>query len=395
MGKVYFCNSEPIDLNAIAIMGVSVKHGENPIGYFGTGLKFSIATLLRTGHDVRLIRNEEVIDFTAEPEMVRGEEFQRVLMGAERLGFTTQLGRNWEPWQAYRELRCNCTDEGGVISDDMPDGEWGTIFEIEGEAICQAHRNRREIFLEYPPISATKDCEIHSGGGRYAFYRGVRAHNHPSHALFTYNVTDAIELTEDRTIKNGWEVGYYAARAIAASSDEDMIEAAVMASDGTFERGLSYDIAGKPSLAFMETMFRLRHNLKCNQSALKLWEQHTDVRLTFTEAVLDAFDEEQIEKAIALIGRLGANIDRRDFIVVESLGPSIFGAVRGSRIMLSKAALDLGQRFIASTLYEEWLHKTQSLRDESRALQNLLFEKLFAMTERVCALEGSRAQKAA
>ena len=33
--KIYFCNAEPIDLNAIAIMGVSVKTGDNPIGYFG------------------------------------------------------------------------------------------------------------------------------------------------------------------------------------------------------------------------------------------------------------------------------------------------------------------------------------------------------------------------
>ena len=41
--KIYFCNAEPIDLNAIAIMGVSVKTGDNPIGYFGTGLKFAIA----------------------------------------------------------------------------------------------------------------------------------------------------------------------------------------------------------------------------------------------------------------------------------------------------------------------------------------------------------------
>ena len=56
--KIYFCNAEPIDLNAIAIMGVSVKTGDNPIGYFGTGLKFAIATLLRTAHKVTLTRSK-------------------------------------------------------------------------------------------------------------------------------------------------------------------------------------------------------------------------------------------------------------------------------------------------------------------------------------------------
>jgi len=75
---IYFCNAEPIDLNAIALMGVSVKIGSSPIGYFGTGLKFSIATLLRTGHEVKLIRNGEVIPFAVDQETVRGELFERM-----------------------------------------------------------------------------------------------------------------------------------------------------------------------------------------------------------------------------------------------------------------------------------------------------------------------------
>ncbi len=387
MGKVYFANKEPIDLNAIAIMGVSVKMNDNPIGYFGTGLKFSIATLLRSGHAVTLYRNGEVIPFSAEPELVRGEEFQRVLMGTERLGFTTQLGRNWEPWQAYRELHCNCTDENGTIADHKPAGEWGTIFEAEGDAISQCHRNRREIFLESNPLSASDECGIHHGETLHAFYRGVRAHRHEMQALFTYNITDPVELTEDRTIKSAWEVGYYAERAIACSDDEGLIESALMAPRGTFENSLSYSNAGKPTLAFMDVVFRLRHNHHCNKGALKLWEKHSDVRITFEEAELDRFDEQQLEQAQRLLKRLGADIDRRDFIVVEGLGASIFGTVRNNMILIAKPTLDLGVRFIASTLYEEWLHKTQSLRDESRQLQNLLFEKLMAMTERVAALE--------
>lgn len=390
MGKVFFCNAEPIDLNAIAIMGVSVKTGDNPIGYFGTGLKFSIATLLRTGHRVVLYRDGERIEFSVRSEIIRGEQFNRVIMGDEPLGFTTQLGRNWEPWQAYRELRCNCTDEGGTISDERPEGAFGTMFEVDGEAISQCHRSRREIFLDSTPLSSSGECEIHHGETGFAFYRGVRAHKHQSHAMFTYNIVDDVALTEDRTIKNAWEVGYYAARAVANADDEDVIEAALMAERGTFENNLDYSNGGRPSPAFMEVAFRLRHNTHCNKSAIKLWEKHSAVRVTYTEAALDAFDEQQIAAAIKLVSRLGVEIDRRDFMVVEGLGESIFGTVRGSRILIAKAALDLGVRFIASTLYEEWLHKKESLRDESRQLQNLLFEKLFSMTERVCALEAQR-----
>lgn len=266
----------------------------------------------------------------------------------------------------------------------------GTVFEVEGDAIAQCHRTRREIFLEGDPLSATDECEIHHGENLHAFYRGVRSHRHEIQALFTYNITDQVELTEDRTIKSAWEVGYYVERTIARSDDEGIIEAALMAPKGMFENGLSYSSAGRPSLTFMDVAFRLRHNHHANKGALKLWEKHADIRISFDEIHLDHFDEQQLAEAMLLTKRLGADIDRRDFIVVESLGAGIFGVARDGLILIAKPTLDLGIRFIASTLYEEWLHKTQSLRDESRALQNLLFEKLFAMTERVIALEQSK-----
>jgi hypothetical protein len=47
---VVFENPGEIDAAAIRTFGVSVKEGENPIGFFGTGLKYAIAILLRTGH---------------------------------------------------------------------------------------------------------------------------------------------------------------------------------------------------------------------------------------------------------------------------------------------------------------------------------------------------------
>lgn len=392
---IYFCNAEPIDLNAIAIMGVSVKTGDNPIGFFGTGLKFSIATLLRTGHRVRLIRNGETIQFAAEPETIRGEEFERVRMGNERLGFTTRLGRTWEPWQAYRELYCNCLDEGGVIGDEMPDGDWGTVFAVEGEPIAQCHRNRHDIFLSSKPLSKGWACEIHPGEGMHAFYRGVRAHKHGQVSLFTYNVTTSIDLTEDRTIKNPFMLECYAEQAVASSDDEDLIHKAIMAPKGTFENSFDYAACDKPSLAFMDVAFRLRTNGHANQAAIKLWEKHADIRLTYDEVETDPFEEEVIKAAISLVRRLGVALERRDFMVVDGLGEGIFGTVRNQRILIAKRTLDLGPRFTASTLYEEWLHKTEGLVDQSRDLQNLLFEKLFAMVERLSAIETQPRRRAA
>jgi hypothetical protein len=387
---IYFCNAEPIDLNAIALMGVSVKVSASPIGFFGTGLKFSIATLLRTGHKVTLIRDGETIPFSVATENIRGESFDRICMGTERLGFTTKLGRNWEVWQAYRELYCNCIDEEGSINDFAPEVEYGTVFAVEGEGIEQCHRNRHDTFLATKPISASPGCEIHAGSGDKAFYRGVRAHKHGNHSLFTYNVTAKMELTEDRTVKYPFVLEHNAEIAVAGCDDESLIQTVLMAPKGTFENG--FDFAGvyeKPSEAFMSVAFRLRANIHCNQAAIKLWEKYADIKMAYNEIEPDEFENEMIERAIALIARLGVKLSRHDFTIVDGLGEGIFGTVRDQRILLAHRSLDMGHRFIASTLYEEWLHKNEGLADCCRDMQNLLFEKLFAVVERLHVMDRS------
>lgn len=68
---IYFSNRGLIDLDVIRTMGVNVKENDNPIGHFGTGLKFAIATLLRTGHKVDLYRGDEKISFGCVPKVIR------------------------------------------------------------------------------------------------------------------------------------------------------------------------------------------------------------------------------------------------------------------------------------------------------------------------------------
>lgn len=386
---VYFCNQEPIDLNTISLMGVSVKKSENPIGYFGTGLKFALATLLRTGHTITLIRDGERIDFTSREEEIRGEQFDRVMMGDEPLGFTTRLGRNWEPWQAYRELHCNCTDEGGIIETELLDGEWGTIFEVSGDAIENCHLNRHDIFLSTTRLDGDASCEIHPGSSQYAFYRGVRAHKHDAFALYTYNIKSQLDLTEDRTVKETFWMKLHIAHMIPKMRDENVIADVLLADRGTFEASLSIDSSGRPSDEFMAVVNRLRSNRQLNLSALKLWQKYAGHREVYDPVALDAFDLEVLDKALALLKRLQCEMSVDDFIVVESLGDGCYGLVRQGQIVISKATFDMGHRFLASTLYEEWLHLNHQFEDESRPLQNLLFERLFSMVERVCAIEAT------
>lgn len=84
---IYFSNPGHIELDTIRTMGVSVKEGENPIGYFGTGLKYAIATLLRTDHIISLRANGETIQFRTKPKETRGQDVQHDLHGRRATRF--------------------------------------------------------------------------------------------------------------------------------------------------------------------------------------------------------------------------------------------------------------------------------------------------------------------
>lgn len=401
---VYFVNKEAIDLNAIAIMGVSVK-SESAIGYFGTGLKFALATLLRSEHKIGLICNGTKVRFGVIKENIRGEEFNRITMQhgcdpVEKLGFTTAMGKDWEPWQAYRELACNATDEGGFVTDDdsiaAALSDYGTVFIIEGPGIEKAHAERDSLFVSGDPLYEGPLSKIHackSDFEKNIFYRGVRVFELPFQTLYRYNIVQKVALTEDRTLKYPFTIDLIVSRSIAACTDARLIEKVLFAPKGYFEQSLTFGIdTNQAGDVFLDVVKKHKGNMLCNFNAVKLWEKARYVKTAIEQASIDDLEEEVLRGAFKLLARLGVLITREDFLIVESLGASIFGCVRENKILISKTAFDMGERFLASTIYEEHLHSNLGYQDESRALQNFLFERLFSMTEKVMKLEERRAK---
>ena len=68
---IVFQNPGLIDMAAVTTMGVSVKN-DGAIGYFGTGLKFAIATILRNKCALTIHRGLEAFAFTSEEITIRG-----------------------------------------------------------------------------------------------------------------------------------------------------------------------------------------------------------------------------------------------------------------------------------------------------------------------------------
>jgi len=141
MKTLTFFNETVLDPEAFKVMGLSVK-AEGSFGMFGTGLKYAIATILRSGDSVEIVSNGNSFQFDYETRDFRGESFGFVRCNGEDVGFTTQLGKCWEPWMAYRELLCNATDEGGGVMNVEMDGPTTRVI-VRGDVLSEVHEFRR------------------------------------------------------------------------------------------------------------------------------------------------------------------------------------------------------------------------------------------------------------
>ena len=68
---IIFENDGLIDKRSITTFGISSKENSSAIGYFGTGLKYAIAILLRENINITIYIGNERLEFTKEKELER------------------------------------------------------------------------------------------------------------------------------------------------------------------------------------------------------------------------------------------------------------------------------------------------------------------------------------
>lgn len=252
-------NEGLIDLDVIKIMGVSVKEKEDSIGMFGTGLKYAIAVFLREGIDFQINRGGDVYTFEKERKVIRGKEFYLCRMFGPRdsvdLPFTTDLGKNWDIWQAYREIHSNCLDENGTIEKGVKssgDENYTTFYvdiDIDIDSIFLNKHTRDILFVN-------KDIEIYEGKNNVIFYKGIKAKILSEPSIYTYNIKKDCTLTEDRLLCYDHQVSELIANTVSTIKDKDIIKSVVTANKGTYENGVNhcYFSSPKPSSEFNEVI---------------------------------------------------------------------------------------------------------------------------------------------
>ena len=262
--KLVFKNKGLIDPLALELFGASSKADSSAIGFFGTGLKYAISVLLREGCSVELFRGTKpAIVFTKKRMKMRNDYFDVILMDGKNLGFTTRLGVNWSVDAAYRELYCNTKDEGGTIRTDDDDAkvkEAGhTVFVVRGACALQAHAGRHSIILESTARLISSGVEIHNGGSKAIFYKGINAQKTKKSSLYTYNIVSNQTLTEDRTLKFSWAADGEIAECILRCEDADVLRDVLTAKDCYYEASIIFHDREHvtPSTVFLDTIASL------------------------------------------------------------------------------------------------------------------------------------------
>jgi hypothetical protein len=384
---IIFENPGEIDPRLITTFGVNVKDSDSAIGFFGTGLKYALSILAREGCSVEIHSGLARHEFGRQTVEIRGKPFEFVTMNGEPMGFTTEVGKNWKLWMAYRELWCNAQDEGGrsYEAQSIPDPEPGvTRVVVSGPAFFQIARDHGKYFLIGEPFLKADNCEVHHGICAGIYYRrvlvGTLAGERPMQ--HTYNMVCKVALSEDRVMSNSWEVGYRIAETVLQSENRQFIRECLTAPEHFHEAHMDFDYDFEPSADFMAVMDSLVRDrvATANQTAIKKYKKHATVKAAPAPVVLNAVELKMLEKARKFCGLLGFEISY-PVSIVETLGESILGMASEETIYLSHRAFMMGTKTVAGTLIEEYIHLKHGLHDCTRGLQNYLLDRLVSLGE--------------
>lgn len=379
-----FQNPGSIDPILIRTFAASVKEKENPIGKFGTGLKYAIARILATQGTLRIVTDDNDLHFSTKRVEIRNKEFNLVCMNGEELGFTTELGSHWEPWMVFRELACNALDENGEYfwshESNFLHSPGTTAVIVTGSLMRQAWGSRAETIITNPPPG-----EVLATPSKHIYLNGVRVFTPELPTRLTYNLLTA-ELTEDRTLQNPYGVCQHTfSQIIAKCNNKEIIEAALSCSEQEYVEGsLLFGYVGTPSPEFLATVRTMRKNgtLKCNGAA-KFARTNTDIFNESTPVInLDPYKRTMHLKAFEIAsGMLGINAEF-DIRYSNELPPTMLGFVvdaNSNKVIISEQCFDLGLNMLAGTIFEEMVHIVKGFKDETRGFQNYLINALVGL----------------
>jgi hypothetical protein len=212
-------NDGEIETNSFELIGASTKREDSTkIGFFGSGLKYSIAYMMRKGIEFRVFSGLNEILFSSVKEPFRGQEFERICINGKPTSYTTTMGPTWqEDWFIVREIYCNAMDESNphIIKEtenvNPVEGKtriylecteslksivdnWDAYFSLDRTPLFEA----RDVYTSFlSDKKSNQTVKIYSKTKNVIYRKQIKV-GEESFLAFDYGF-DEVEINEDRT----------------------------------------------------------------------------------------------------------------------------------------------------------------------------------------------------
>lgn len=382
-----------LPLEALTTMGVSSKpNSSNPIGQFGTGLKYAFAILAReripttlTFYEPEVPNREyylttEELDFRGQPHTaIFLESADPQSYPSVKLPFTTHLGSHWTLANAFRELESNTRDEGGVTNKPLKTSQVYTEITIHSQEFASIPTGA--IFLASEPLASSNNCEVHQSNplapaGLY--YRGVLVDKFTCDTppAFTYNILSGIELTEDRTARYTFQYHNQITAFWCQCSDKDLI-LKLFRSPCSVEQSIILALTPQTTTkAFHDILLEL--DSKPNTAKLIPMSLRFAYRSMLPQALatLSPEHEAELDYCLQLLVRKGFTAYPVE--IASNLPDNLVGLAdrTNNTITLTPRAFQRGTNYLLSTLLEETIHLQYSVDDYTRHFQDITLDLL-------------------
>ncbi|MBK7381660.1 MAG: hypothetical protein IPJ03_22230 [Ignavibacteriales bacterium] len=405
-----------IERGALALLGASTKReDESKIGQFGSGNKYALAYLLRNNYKVSIYSGMDEVKIITKKESFRENEFDVIYIDGEKTSITTQLGKDWELWQAIRELYSNAIDEGGqsigIVEHINPKAE-ETHFYLEiNDSLNEFIRNFDNYFAENRKVlfesSIGKIFEKADTGGSIIYRRGIRCSNWTKQSLYDYDIP-SIDIDEARLLKYFWNVESSIWKLIFSCTDKTVIKNILMngyKSDNV-ETSLSDYCnidASHLSNEFKECLagcqlvplglsglLSIEELQKCYIVPTKVFKalspyldgeninekfKVSDGNIFYKEIVPNKLQELTLQKAKDFFKETSFEINYPIAVALLD-NKKVLGAAHNGSIILSDICVEEGVNEVVNTIIEEYIHLKYGVADETRAFQTAAISEM-------------------
>lgn len=409
-----FSNVGEVPVNAFKLLGASSKRNDSTkIGYFGTGLKYALAVLLREGIDFVVYSGGSEIKIGTRKSKFLDQVVTVITVNGEKTSITIEAGINWETWFAIREIYSNNLDENGtmkLVTSVTPEAGTTKIYIQRNEKLKDLIDNWSDYFSNTRSVLSTHLdgstlLQKNNAENLTVFRRGIRAYTNRSQSIFDYDVKN-LKINESRVAEHDYEARQRCAEVLATCDNLEALNHFIHTRGDFIEKDTNFwtyifdDSAG----AFSETWYEALKDSRIvpeeysgfygvTQSSVilperlckHLYKQFKD-RLNIMGSSKEAYlvidkPVDFMLPALTRLASVGFDFPIEDIKIAKFKDGDVQGMAdtENGLILLSEVLEEMDDDKRTAILFEEIAHSKSGHSDNTRAFQDYIISLAVAL----------------